>query len=67
MSVKRKKSRRKAWVAFLTRAVILLAVLFLAAGLLSAVGWEAVSALGIVKEAATALAEAAADAFGDPG
>lgn len=59
--------RKKAWINFAKRAVILLAVLFVAAGLLGAVGWESVSALGIVKEAASALAEAAADAFGDSG
>lgn len=69
MDVKRKRkiSRRKRWISFAKRAAILLAVLLLAAGLLAAVGWEAVSALGIVKEAASLLAEAAADAFGDSG
>jgi hypothetical protein len=64
---KRKRDRKKCWWNFAKRAIILLAVLFVAAGLLGAVGWESVSALGIVKEAATALAEAAADAFGDSG
>ena len=67
MGAKRKKSRRKCWLSFLKRAVILLAVLFVAASILGAVGWEAVSALGIVKEAVSLLAEAAADAFGDSG
>lgn len=67
MGTNHKTSRRKAWINFAKRAAILLAVLFLAAGLLGAVGWESVSALGIVKEAASALAEAAADAFGDSG
>jgi len=42
----------------------MLAVIFLAAGLLAAVGWEAVTTTGLVKEAFTALADAAADAFG---
>lgn len=60
-----KSARRKAWLTFAKRAAIMLAVIFVAAGLLAAVGWESVSALGIIKEAAQALADAAADAFGD--
>jgi hypothetical protein len=61
------RTRCEAWISFAKRAVILLGAVFLAAGLISVVGWEAVSATGIVKEAASALAEAAADAFGDAG
>jgi hypothetical protein len=60
-----KVSRHKRWATFAKRAAIMLVVIFVAAGLLAAVGWESVSALGIVKEAAQALADAAADAFGD--
>lgn len=62
---KEKKCKRNCWWIFAKRAVIMLVVLFLAAGLMALVGWEALSATGIVKEAFTALADAAADAFGE--
>jgi branched-subunit amino acid permease len=65
--MKRSRNKRKCWIKFFTKAAIMLAVLFLAFGLLAVVGWEALSATGIVKEAAAALAEAAADAFGSDG
>lgn len=65
MTAKRKaKTRKECWWVFAKRAAIMLAVIFLAAGLLAAVGWEAVTTTGLVKEAFTALADAAADAFG---
>jgi hypothetical protein len=61
---RKRKEKKNCWWVFAKRALIMLFILFVAAGLLSAVGWEAISATGIVKEAFTALADAAADAFG---
>jgi hypothetical protein len=61
---RKRKEKKNCWWVFAKRALIMLFVLFLAASLMAAVGWEAISATGIVKEAFTALADAAADAFG---
>lgn len=61
---KERKDKKKCWWVFCKRAAIMLFVIFLAASLMAVVGWEAISATGLVKEAFTALADAAADAFG---
>jgi hypothetical protein len=42
----------------------MLVVIVAAAGVMSVLGWEVVSRTGIIKEAATLLAEAASEAFG---
>lgn len=60
-----RKLKRKAWLCFAKRSLIMLAVLFLAVGLISIIGLEAFSATGLLKDAAALLAEAAADAFGE--
>lgn len=62
---KKLKCRCHAWIVFLKRAAYMLVILFVAAVLICAVGGESFSVLGFVKEAATALADAAADAFGE--
>lgn len=63
----KKHCRCHAWIDFARRAAYMVFVLFVAAILIAAVGGESFSALGFVKEAASALAEAAGDAFGERG
>jgi predicted anti-sigma-YlaC factor YlaD len=62
---KRKLRRKDCWIIFAKRVAIMLFILFVSVGLIAAVGWEAVTASGIVREAANMLADAAADAFGE--
>jgi type IV secretory pathway TrbD component len=62
---KRKKINRKNLWTFAKRAAILLGAVLFAASLFVVLGWENVSLLGVVREAVAALAEAAADAFGE--
>lgn len=59
--------RCHAWIDFGRRALYMLLVLFVAAILVTAIGGESFSAMGFVKEAASALAEAAGEAFGERG
>lgn len=68
MAKRRKRACRcEAFVNFLRRALYMLLVLFVAAILIAQLGGESFSALGFVKDAAAALAEAAGEAFGEQG
>mgnify|MGYP001563846331 CR=1 FL=1 len=70
MGAKRKRKERcacRAWVDFARRAAYMLVVLFAAAILVANLGGESFSLLGFVKDAASALAEAAGEAFGEKG
>lgn len=67
MKRRKRACRCEAFVNFLRRAAYMLVVLFVAAVLVANLGGESFSALSFVKDAASALAEAAGEAFGEKG